>query len=74
MLSDAPLTLPAAKYRPTLTKTEKSNRTNQVSWKAVRTHERIAPLTRSSPCEDYCDALRPLEHAIKQLTKVNHAA
>jgi hypothetical protein len=42
--------LPAAKYRPTLTKTEKSNRTNQVSW---RTHERIAPLTRSSPCEDY---------------------
>src|SRR5271165_533449 len=42
--------LAAAKYRPTLTKTEKSNRTNQVSW---RTHERIAPLTRSSPCEDY---------------------
>src|SRR5271166_4716948 len=39
--------LAAAKYRPTLTKTEKSNRTNQVSW---RTHERIAPLTRSSPC------------------------
>jgi hypothetical protein len=49
--------LPAAKYRPTLTKTEKSNRTNHVSWKleAVRTHERIAPLTRSSPCEDYRD-------------------
>ena len=62
MLSDAPLTLDGkfrrapnerrgrAKYRPTLTKTEKSNRTNHVSW---RTHERIAPLTRSSPCEDY---------------------
>ena len=26
------------------------NRTNQVSWS---THERIAPLTWNSPCEDY---------------------
>ena len=51
MLSDAPLTLPAAKYRPTLTKTEKSNRTNQVCWKLEGRIERIAPLTRSSPCE-----------------------
>ena len=41
---------------------------------AVRTHERIAPLTRSSPCEDYCDSLQPLEHAIEQLSKVIRAA
>ena len=31
-------------------------------------------LAKSTAWKDYCDALRPLEHAIKQLTKVNHAA
>ena len=37
---------------------------------------RTAPtlLAKSTAWKDYCDALRPLEHAIKQLTKVNHAA
>jgi bifunctional non-homologous end joining protein LigD len=33
---------------------------------------RTAP--KSTAWKDYCDALRPLEHAIKQLTRVNHAA
>ena len=33
-----------------------------------------ALLAKSTAWKDYCDGLRPLEHAIKQLTKVNHAA
>ena len=37
---------------------------------------RTAPtlLAKSTAWKDYCDALRPLEHAIKQLRKVTHAA
>jgi bifunctional non-homologous end joining protein LigD len=37
---------------------------------------RTAPalLAKSTAWKDYCDGLRPLEHAIKQLSKVTHAA
>jgi bifunctional non-homologous end joining protein LigD len=31
-------------------------------------------LAKSTAWKDYCDGLRPLEQAIKQLGKVNHAA
>ena len=31
-------------------------------------------LAKSTAWKDYCDAQRPLEHAIKQLSKVSHAA
>jgi bifunctional non-homologous end joining protein LigD len=33
-----------------------------------------ALLAKSTAWKDYCDGLRPLEHAIKQLSKVTHAA
>src|SRR5208337_2501830 len=59
--------LAAAKYRPTLTKTEKSNRTNQVSW---RTHERIAPLTRSAQNKSKAMTLDANEFMRRFLTHV----
>jgi bifunctional non-homologous end joining protein LigD len=33
-----------------------------------------ALLVKSTAWNDYCDGLRPLERAIKQLSKVTHAA
>ena len=33
-----------------------------------------ALLAKSSAWKDYCDALRPLEPAIEQLSRLNHAA
>ena len=41
---------------------------------ALRNSSVPAQLAKSSAWKDYCDALRPLEPAIKQLSKISHAA